>query len=227
MPEIALAAEVRSEHGSGAARRLRHEGRIPGVLYGHGVEPLAFSVNARELRSALSSDSGANALINLQLGSTSHLAIARELQRHPVRRTLSHIDFQVVRRDEVVSAEVPIHLVGEANAVVKNGGNVEHLITSIHVRARPGDIPTVIEIDISPLEFGTSIRVGELIAPAGVTIEGDPETPVVVGHAPRVQTDEEAAAEGALAGAGEPAEAGSSGAGAEAAGDAAEASSEN
>src|SRR5580698_7287715 len=111
MPEVTLAAEVRAERGSAPARRIRETGRIPAVLYGHDATPVAISLDARELRHALSSDAGVNALFDLAVDGKHHLAIARELQRHPVRQTLSHIDFQVVSRDELVSAAVAVHLI--------------------------------------------------------------------------------------------------------------------
>jgi len=183
--EIALVAEVRSEQGSAASRRLRATGRVPGVLYGHGTDPVALSVDARELRAGLSSASGENALFQLEVGGKRHLAIPRHLQRHPVRRTVSHVDFQVVGRDELVPAEVPLHLVGEALEVGRAGGTVEHLITTLSVRARPSDIPSSIEVDVTGLELGAAIRVGDLSIPEGVTVEADPETAVVVAIALR------------------------------------------
>lgn len=183
--EISLVAEVRDEHGSAASRRLRASGRVPGVLYGHGTDPVPLSIDARALRAGLSSASGGNALFQLEVGGQRHLAIPRQLQRHPVRRTVSHVDFQVVGRDELVSAEVPLHLVGEPVAVNRAGGTVEQLLVSLAVRATPGDIPTAIEIEIEGLDIGDMIRVGDLALPAGVTLEADPETTVVVALAPR------------------------------------------
>lgn len=189
MAEISLVAEVREVHGSASSRRLRTAGRIPGVLYGHGAAPVAVSVDARALRSGLSSAAGANALFELEVGGVRHLAIPRQLQRHPVRRTVSHVDFQVVRRDELVSAEVPLVLVGEALSVHRAGGTVEHLLVSLPVKAKPGDIPTSIEIDLSGLELGDSVRVGDLTIPEGVTVEADPSTAVVVALALRGSGD--------------------------------------
>ena len=185
MPDIALTAEERAADGSRAARRLRAAGRIPGVLYGHGVAPTALSVDARELRAALSTDAGTNALFDLRVGSTTHLAIARALQRHPVRHRITHVDFQVVRRDELVPGEVPVHLTGEALAVTRQGGTIDHLIVAIPVHARPGEMPTAFELDIAELEFGMTLRVSDLVVPDSVQVDLDPETAVVVAHAPR------------------------------------------
>ena len=114
MAEVVLAAEVGRPLGSRAVRRLRREGKIPGVIYGHGTDPLPVAVVARELRIALNSEAGANQLLSLDTGSGTYLTIARDMQRHPVAQTVTHVDFVIVRRDEVISADVPIMLVGEA-----------------------------------------------------------------------------------------------------------------
>src|SRR5579862_8489719 len=106
MPEVTLSAELGRTTGSKASRRLRHSGRVPAVVYGHGMAPLSISVGARDLRGALSVH-GINQVLTLELDGATHLVLARQLQRHPVRRTVAHVDFQVVRRDEIVSAEVP------------------------------------------------------------------------------------------------------------------------
>jgi large subunit ribosomal protein L25 len=185
MADIALLVEPRPERGSAASKRLRALGRIPAVIYGHGDDPVAVSVDGRDLRAALSSASGENALFNLELGSTRHLAIAREFQRHPVRHTVAHIDFQVVSRDELVHADVPIQLTGEALGVTRGGGNVEHALFSLHVMAKPAEIPPYLEVDITDLQLGASIRLLDIELPSGVTTEVDPETAVVIGQVPR------------------------------------------
>ena len=118
MAEVVLAAEVGRPTGSRAVRRLRREGKIPAVIYGHGTDPLPVAIVARELRIALNSEAGANQLLSLDTGSGTYLALAREMQRHPVAQTVTHIDFVIVRRDEVISADVPIVLVGEALEVL-------------------------------------------------------------------------------------------------------------
>lgn len=211
MAEIPLVAEVRDEReqGSAASRRLRAAGRVPGVLYGHGTDPVALSIDARALRAGLSSSAGEHALFQLEVGGARHLAIPRSLQRHPVRRTVSHVDFQVVRRDEVVSADVPVHLVGEATAVSRAGGAVEQELNSLSVKARPADLPDAIEVDLSGLELGTTIRVGDVPLPAGVQTEVDADIPVVVTVAPRgtaaAQASEEAEGGAAAEAGGEPA----------------------
>ena len=198
MPEISLAAERRAELGSAPSRRQRRSGRVPAIVYGHGVDPIAITVDERDLRGALSTDAGQNALIDLHIGKDRHLALARDLQRHPVRLNVSHVDFIVVRRDEVVSAEVPVVLVGEATAVNRAGGTVEQILLSLRVHAKPADIPRSIEFDVSELEIGDTIRLSAAVIPAGVEFDADPESTVVAGHAPRVEVEE--AAEGEVEG---------------------------
>jgi len=191
MNEVSLVADVGRVTGSAEARRLRTVGKVPGVLYGHGVEPLSLAVGSRELRAALTSDAGLNALISLDVGGERHLAMARQLQRHPVRRSLDHVDFVIVRRDEIVSAEVNIHLVGEALEVEHADGLVEQQMFSLVVHATPGNIPNAIEVDISALAIGDAIRVSDLKLPSGVATEVDPEDTVVAGQASRTASDVE------------------------------------
>ena len=200
MADIALEAEPRTENGSSASRRLRAAGRVPGVVYGHGETPLPISVDARALRQAFATGAGENVLFSLTIGKDRRLAMARELQRHPIRHTVSHVDFLVVRRDEVVAAEGPLVLVGEALAVTRAGGNVDQALFALHVKARPADIPAHFEIDISSLDFERPIRVSDLEIPRGVTVDLDVETTIVTGIAARgttTATEEEAGAESA------------------------------
>ncbi len=211
MDEVSLVADVGRVKGSSEARRLRLAGKVPGVLYGHGIDPIDVAVGSRELRAALTSDSGLNALISLDVDGKNHLAMARQLQRHPVRRSIDHVDFVVVRRDEVVSVEVPIHLVGEALEVERADGLVEQNLHSLVVQAKPGDIPNAIEVDISDLTIGEAIRVADLKLPSGATTEVDPEEIVVSGQTTRMaaetEAEEDAAAEAGEAAAEEAGEA--------------------
>ena len=180
MAEITLVAEPGRTTGSSESRRLRAAGRIPAVVYGHGMEGLSVSVDGRELRHALSGDSGTNQLLQLKIGSDTHLAMARVLQRHPVRHTVVHVDFQVVSRDEVISADVPVVLTGEAKAVELEQGMVEQPLTSLTVKATPSRIPNSIEVDITGLTVGEGIRVGDLKLPSGVTTDVADDEIVVI-----------------------------------------------
>jgi len=203
MAEVVLAAEVGRPLGSRAVRRLRRAGRVPGVIYGHGIAPLPVAVAARELRVALTGEAGANQLLSLDTGSGTYLTLAREMQRHPVAQTVTHVDFVIVRRDEVISAEVPIVLVGDAVEVHHGDGLVEQQMFTLTINALPSDIPSSLEADISGLTIGGQVRVSDLTLPAGVTTDVDPETAVAIGQPPRVvvleEPSEEAAEEGAEA----------------------------
>ena len=203
MAEVVLAAEVGRPLGSRAVRRLRRAGRVPGVIYGHGIAPLPVAVAARELRVALTGEAGANQLLSLDTGSGTYLTLAREMQRHPVAQTVTHVDFVIVRRDEVISAEVPIVLVGDAVEVHRGDGLVEQQMFTLTINALPSDIPSSLEADISGLTIGGQVRVSDLTLPAGVTTDVDPETAVAIGQPPRVvvleEPSEEAAEEGAEA----------------------------
>ena len=200
MSEYQLAAESRTDTGKGAARRVRAAGRVPAVLYGHGIKPEHLSIDAREFGQALRSG-GANALLELRVGRTRHLALAREVQRHPVRGSLTHIDFLVVRRGEKVTVQVPVHLTGEAPGVVQ-GGILDQDLRQINVEAEVTAVPEAVEGDVSGLQIGDVLRVGDLKAPAGATILDDAEASVVSVVAPTVEpveAEEEEAAEAAEA----------------------------
>jgi len=192
MEEVVLTAEAGRTTGSATARRLRGAGRIPAVLYGHGVDPQALAVEGRALRLALNTEAGLNALISLDVSGDRHLAMARQLQRDPVRGTVAHVDFVIVRRDEVVTVEVPVHLEGEASLVHREDGLVEQQLFSLTVNATPSSIPSHIEVDITNLGIGDAIRVGDLSLPSGVSTDVDPEEPVVAGQASRVSAEVEA-----------------------------------
>lgn len=195
MAEITLAAEPGRTTGSSESRRLRAAGRIPAVVYGHGVDAMPISVDGRQLRHALSGDSGTNQLLELHIGSDTHLALARVLQRHPVRNTLVHVDFQLVRRDEIVSAEVPIVLTGEAKAVEQEQGLIEQPLNSLTVNATPSRIPNSIEVDITDLKVGEGIRVGDLELPSGVGTDVSEDEIVVIAAFSRVAAEVAEAAE--------------------------------
>jgi large subunit ribosomal protein L25 len=205
MSEYKLAAENRSEAGKGAARRLRASGRVPAVLYGHGTKPQHLSVDARQFGQALRTDAGVNVLISLEVGRDQHLALAKEIQRHPVKGNLIHVDFIQVRRGEKVHVQVPVHLVGEAPGA-REGGIVDQDLYQANVEAEVTAVPEVVEADVSGLGIGDVLRVADLKAPDGAVILDDSEASVVSVVAPTVEAEPEAeedeegeAAEGAEA----------------------------
>jgi len=197
MPEITLDAEVGRTTGSSDTRRLRNDGKIPGVVYGHGIDPIAVAVNARDFRQALSGDQGLNTLLDLTAGDQKYLVLAREIQRHPVRGTVNHVDFQVVNRDEGVEVEVPLNVVGDAVDVRHNDWEVDQQLFSLQIKAQPSLIPNAVTVDISELTTGNAIRISDLVLPDGVEATQDPTTIIVGTHPGRTTkaaaTEEEAA----------------------------------
>ena len=148
------------------------------------------SVSARDLRAVLSTEAGLNAVLSLRLDGQRFLTLARELQRHPVRGTVTHVDFQVVDPDREVSAEVPVNLIGEATELHRSDGVLEQQMFSLTIKSRPADIPTHFEVDISELVIGSSVRVSDIVLPEGVTTDVDPESIVAIGQPPRVVVEE-------------------------------------
>jgi len=197
MPEVTLTAEAGREIGSSSTRRLRAQGKIPGVVYGHGAEPLPVAVVAREFQVAMSGEAGLNTLLSLHVEGTDFLTLARDIQHHPFKNVVTHVDFQIVRRDEVISAEVTINLVGEAIEVQHGDGIVDQQLFTLAVKARPANIPPSVDIDISGLTIGDALHVSDITIPSGVELETDPEATVVAGQPPRVQATAEEEAEAA------------------------------
>ena len=192
MADATLIAERRPTAGKGPAGRIRREGLVPAVVYGLGVDNVSVAVSQRELIHILSGGSGMNTLITLNIDGTEELAIARELQRHPVKGNVIHVDFVRVRADQTIQAEIPVHLVGEAEGAVR-GGILEQLVHTLTVEAKPADFPPSIEHDVSALEIGGQVYVRDLVVPNGVTVLQDGDDLVAQISAPRVAE----AAEGA------------------------------
>ncbi|HEX4529181.1 MAG TPA: 50S ribosomal protein L25 [Acidimicrobiia bacterium] len=198
MPDITLATEPRRELGSRPAGRLRREGKVPAVVYGLGADTVSVTVPSRELQHILAGESGANTLITLDVDGESVLTLARQIHRHPTRGELVHVDFIRIRRDVAVSAEIPVHLLGEATGV-RDGGLLEQLLFQLTVEAMPGNIPVSIEIDVSDLAIGDQLRVEDIPLPAGVETQAEPDFVVAQVAAPRVVTEAEEGEEGEAA----------------------------
>jgi large subunit ribosomal protein L25 len=178
LADIVLAAQAGRPTGSSASRRLRATGKVPAVVYGRGTDPRAVSVDWRELRGALTTDQGVNALLTLDLDGRKTKAIVKDLQRHPVRRDVLHVDFLEVDPDKPVDTEVTIVLEGEPEKVTREQGVVEQILNALVVTGKPADIPGHIAVDVSELEIGQTITVAELDLPAGLTTDVDPEETV-------------------------------------------------
>ena len=176
-----LTAETGRERGTRPSRRLRRTGRVPAVVYGMGDNPIQVSVDRADLRGALSTDAGLNALITLEVDGDRQLSIVKDLQRHPVRRDVLHVDFLRINPDLVVEMEVPLLLTGEAKKVTQASGMVDQVMHSVPLLAKPADIPVEVTADVSDLEVGSSLRVSDIALPAGVTAAGDPDATFAVG----------------------------------------------
>jgi large subunit ribosomal protein L25 len=176
--ETVLKATSRDGRGKGPARRLRAEGKVPGVLYGHGVEPVAISLSSQDLLHFFHATHGAAMVVDLEIDGTVHLAIPREIQRDHLRGRYVHIDFLEVRRDEKVRMSVEIHETGEAPGV-KTGGVIEHHLREVEIECLPGDVPEQITADVGELELGDMLRLADITAPSGVTFLTDLTTPVI------------------------------------------------
>jgi large subunit ribosomal protein L25 len=171
---------------------------VPAVVYGLGADTVSVTVPSRELQHILAGESGANTLITLDVDGESVLTLARQIHRHPTRGELVHVDFIRIRRDVAVSAEIPVHLLGEATGV-RDGGLLEQLLFQLTVEAMPGNIPVSIEIDVSDLAIGDQLRVEDIPLPAGVETQAEPDFVVAQVAAPRVVTEAEEGEEGEAA----------------------------
>lgn len=190
-----ITARSREGRGKGAARQTRREGRIPGVLYGHGEDSVSLSVDANELQRLVHTISIENTIVDLDLGSGEpYKVLIRELQRHPFRDEFVHIDFFHVAMDEKIQVEVPIVLLGTPTGVKNKGGVLDHQLRELEVFCLPGSIPEKIELEVSHLDIGDSIHVSDIELP-DVEILTDLDRAVVAVLAPTVIEVEEVAEE--------------------------------
>ena len=190
-----IRAQTRDETGKGAARTARRGGRVPGILYGHGEESVALSVDAGELSRLVHSISVDNTIVDLDVAGDPYKVLIREIQKHPFRDEFVHIDFFHVAMDEKIHVEIPVVLAGVATGVKNKGGVLDHQLREIEVFCLPGNIPEKVEIDVSELDIGDSIHVRDIALP-DVEILADPDRSVVAVLAPTViEVEEEAAAE--------------------------------
>lgn len=186
-----LTAETGRIVGSRSSSRLRADGQVPAVVYGLGRDAVSVTVPWPELRKALTTEAGMNALITIDVDGQKDLTIVKDLQRHPVKRNVLHVDFLRVDPDAAVAVEVPIIMLGEARQIENRRGIVDQPMKTLTVKAKPADIPTQLEVTIDDLDIGDSITVADIALPAGVTTDVEPEIQVVLGVATRfsVQLD--------------------------------------
>jgi large subunit ribosomal protein L25 len=177
---VTIEVKQRESRGSADSRRLRREGLIPGVLYGRGKNPHPFCVPERDLRKALTGPGGLHAILDVVLDGqkTTHASILKDYQQDVISGRLTHIDLQEVRLDQPIQAQVVIELIGES-AGTKEGGVLSQVSREINVEALPLEVPERIEVDISAMEMGDTLRLADVPAPEGVTFLDDPEETVL------------------------------------------------
>ncbi|MBU2694634.1 50S ribosomal protein L25/general stress protein Ctc [Pimelobacter sp. 30-1] len=186
-----IKAEVRTEFGKGAARRIRRDNKVPAVVYGHGNEPIHLTLPGHDTMMALK-HGGANALLELDIDGTAQLALTKQVQVDPVRRVLEHVDFVAVVRGEKVTVDVPVHVVGDA----ASGTLVVTENATVQVEAEATHIPEQFEINIEGAEAGTQFLAGQIELPSGTTLLTDAETLVVNVTEQQAAEPEPEAAEG-------------------------------
>ncbi len=198
--DFTLVGEDRNDQGKGASRRLRREGKVPGILYGGRRPPRALVLDRDALTHSLSNEAAYSSILTLTIGDKAQPCIIKDVQRHPARNVITHIDLQRILEDEKIRVSVPINLVGEDVAPgVKQGGKVSHVTTELEITCLPKDLPESFEADVSGLEMDGILHVSELKIPEGVELvagEGAMDQPVATVHMIRIHTEEEEAAEG-------------------------------
>jgi large subunit ribosomal protein L25 len=181
--QVTLTAQSRTELGKGPTGRLRRTGRVPAIVYGYEVEPTAVHVDALELYHALHTEAGRNVMIRLELDGDTTLVFARDLQIHPIRQEVVHVDFLAVDRNAQISVEVPVHLVGEDDTA-DDAGVLNQVLYTVPIAVKPLDVPNYLELDVTGMAIGDVKRVEDLAVPEGADFEIDLERTVITINAP-------------------------------------------
>jgi large subunit ribosomal protein L25 len=204
--QFTIAAESRRDAGKGASRRLRRDGKIPGIIYGGGEAPVGIAFDANALHRSFAEEAFLSSILNVTLDGKTLLAVVRDYQPHPARRAVLHLDLQRVVASEELRMTVPLHFINEAlsKGVKLGGGSVSRLMTEVEISCLPKDLPEYIAVDIEPLEINDMLHLRDLKLPEGVKIPGlvahtDSDLPVVHLHVLHAAAEEPAA--GAAAGA--------------------------
>ena len=194
-----LNAKSRSTTGKGVARKLRAAGEVPAVIYGHAREPQSLSLNAHELTLLLEKVPYQSTVIELDIEGGTARTLIREIQRHPFKKQIIHVDFQELVAGEKVSVEVPIHFVGTPDGVRHGGGVLDQILHELEISVDPSNIPSRIDVDVTPLTIGHSIHAGDVPLPEGVELLTDADATLCVCAAPKVEAAPAAAEEAAAA----------------------------
>jgi large subunit ribosomal protein L25 len=196
MATVSFNATAREKGGKGAARQLRSRGQVPAVLYGRGREPVSLTLNARDLDKMLGHIQAESTVIEVTVEGQTSKTLIREIQRHPIKRQILHVDFQALVAGEKVVVSIPIVLTGTAEGVKLEGGVLEQPLRELEIEVDPSSIPDHVELDVTNMVIGDSLHVSDLKVPDGVEIQDDPETTVAVLAAPRAVIEETPVAEG-------------------------------
>jgi large subunit ribosomal protein L25 len=194
MATASLSASVRTDTGKGAARKLRAAGSIPAVIYGHGREPQSLVTNARETERLLQRIAPSSTVIELAIDGKVSRTLIREIQRHPFKRHVMHLDFQELVAGEKVTVKVPIVYLGTPDGVRLEGGILDQVMHELHLECDPGNIPEHVDVDISHVKLGKPLHVADLTLPAGVTVLDEPGATVCVVAPPKVAAEPAAGA---------------------------------
>ncbi|MCS1407112.1 MAG: 50S ribosomal protein L25 [Verrucomicrobia subdivision 3 bacterium] len=192
MKAVPLSAETRSVFGRNRVKKIRANGRIPSVLYGKGEEPAVIDISEKDFERLVYHSVSENVLVDLSIEGDQagkHLAMIQEVDHHPLSGKVLHVDFHKVSADEPVTITVPIETKGEAVGVKTSGGTLEHVLFRAKLKALPEDLPAVITIDVTEMQAGEILHLGEVPLPEGVEILGNASIPVITITAPRVKTD--------------------------------------
>lgn len=192
MKSVALTAFARELRKRRGTKKIRSNGRVPAVIYGGERKPENLEVGVKDLENAIHGAHSEILLVDLSVGGDggSRLALVKSIQHHPLSGQMLHVDFQEVAENQTVTVSIPVETTGEAVGVKIGRGTLEHVLFNVKVKATPRDLPDVITIDVSELDVGKTIHIGEIQAPAGVEILGNKEIPVVTVAAPLVETAE-------------------------------------
>src|SRR6478752_10195003 len=190
MATVSLNADARDAKGKGAARTLRSQGQIPAVIYGHGRDPQPLALNARDLDKLLGHIQAESTVIEVTVEGHTAKTLIREIQRHPIKRQILHVDFQALVAGEKVIVSIPIVLNGVPEGVRLGGGVLDQTLRELEIEVDPSSIPDHIEFDVTNLVIGDSVHVSDLKVPEGVEVLDDPETSVAVVAAPRAVIEE-------------------------------------
>ncbi|MDH3333673.1 MAG: 50S ribosomal protein L25/general stress protein Ctc [Gammaproteobacteria bacterium] len=184
-----LIAEIREDQGKGASRRLRHQGKVPAIIYGAGRAPRALVFDHNRVLQQLENESFYSSVLSIKVGNKNQAAILKDVQRHPAKAQVLHMDFQRIVEDQEIKMQVPLHFLGEdiAPGVKVGGGSISHMITDVEVVCLPKHLPEYLDIDVSELELDAMLKMSDIKLPEGVSIPAlaqgdDADRPVVSIH---------------------------------------------